>query len=67
MKNYDNIYAGERVCCTCAHYYQHYRKGKKGYFEVNCGHCVFPRLKGRRPDQSCEHWEEKPHTDEESK
>lgn len=56
MDVYQTLYAGKRVCCTCGHYCQHYRKGKRKYFPVGWGHCVEPRIKPRRPEQTCEHW-----------
>lgn len=44
----------EKTCGTCKHFAQHYRKWGKGYHEVNCGHCKYPRLKKRTkgPDLS---------------
>ena len=56
MTKYQEVYAGERVCCTCAHYHQHYGRGKKSYYILFCGHCTFPRAKSRAPDQTCIHW-----------
>ena len=49
----------EEVCANCAHYRQHYRKerhphGMEGFVPVNAGHCVEPRVKDRRPYDTCE-------------
>ena len=40
----------EKICKTCKHFRQHYIKRGKRYWEVNDGHCVFPRCKLRKPD-----------------
>ena len=56
MDAFSEIYEGQKVCCTCAHYAQHYRKSNRGYSPVDCGHCSFPRVKNRKPDQTCEYW-----------
>ena len=56
MTRYQELYAGKKVCCNCVHYFQHYGKRKRGYHVLNCGHCCYPRLKTRRPDQTCENW-----------
>lgn len=56
MTKYQKVYAGEKVCCTCGHYIQHYGRKKKRYYILFCGHCFFPRVKTRRPDHTCEHW-----------
>ncbi len=39
----------EAVCANCRHYVQHYTVERKLAFPTNCGHCVYPRLKDRRP------------------
>lgn len=47
------------VCGTCIHYYQHYVLGdRQKPFPLWYGHCGMPKLKDRRPDETCEHWEE---------
>lgn len=38
------------TCKTCKHLRQHYVRRSRGYAWTNCGHCVYPRLKLRRPD-----------------
>lgn len=41
----------EPTCRDCAHFRQHYiHFYKERYEAVPCGHCVFPRLKHRKPD-----------------
>lgn len=49
----------ERACCgSCIHYRQHYVLRENGQpFPVWYGHCRFPRLKRRTPDETCPHWE----------
>ena len=56
MDEFLGIFEGKKVCYTCAHYAPHYRKTERGYWAVHCGHCSFPRVKTRKPDQTCEHW-----------
>lgn len=47
----------ENTCQNCAHYYQHYAFNKRKIIKVNCGHCVIPRLRNRRPyTAACEHF-----------
>lgn len=47
------------VCGTCVHYHQHYVMLPSGRpLPLWYGHCTMPALKGRNPDQTCEHWEE---------
>ena len=53
---FKRLHAGQQVCCTCAHYQQHYHRGKGRYYEVYCGHCMKARTKTRKPDQTCELW-----------
>lgn len=52
----------QQQCNTCTHYIQHYAKiNHTGYQAVNCGHCIYPRLKSRKPDSpACEHFEALP-------
>lgn len=57
---YRELYAGQRVCCTCARFQQHYYRGKKRYHEVHCGHCMLFRAKPRKPDQTCQRWKPLP-------
>lgn len=64
MINYEELYAGERVCCTCAHFVQHYRRdvqnGEEGYRPIGCGHCLKRRPKRYPPETpACEGWEKK--------
>lgn len=54
----------EKTCKTCAHFIQHYRKDKWGYWLVYCGHCMEPRLKTRHADTpACQHYREASPTD----
>lgn len=46
------------MCATCAHYCQHYAECRPGVFHVvNCGHCMYPRLKMRKPHNLCDHYQ----------
>lgn len=56
MAPYQDPYAGRQICCNCLHYRPHYRPVGSILLATNCGHCVFPRVKIRKPGQSCEHW-----------
>lgn len=45
-------------CGNCAHYRQHYILSKACCEGVNCGHCVYPRLKHRKPnDKVCTNYQ----------
>lgn len=47
----------EKVCGQCGHFRQHYTLDDQSCMTVCCGHCVFPRLKNRRPDTpACGHF-----------
>lgn len=59
----------EKVCETCKNYLQHYVVDRKihsqsgeelfRFLPTNCGHCVKPRIKTRKPgDKACIYWEE---------
>ena len=59
-----NIYESEEVCANCRHYHQHYTEspgeyGLRGFMPVNAGHCVTPRVKDRRPGDTCENFEQR--------
>ncbi|MEG2575772.1 MAG: hypothetical protein RSA41_07050 [Christensenella sp.] len=63
MKEY-NIEETEKVCANCIYFKQHYGKLREneqgyynGYFTLNCGHCIFPRLKARKPSDTCKSFE----------
>ena len=48
------------VCGKCIHYVRHYRKACSGYSLVYCGHCIYPRVKHRLPDEKgCRHFEKR--------
>ena len=40
----------KNTCGQCGHFRQHYILDDQGCAVVCCGHCVFPRMKNRRPD-----------------
>ena len=46
------------ICRKCKHFRQHYVYYDRGYHWAYAGHCVYPRLKVRKPDEkACEHFE----------
>ena len=50
----------ELICKNCIHFRQHYVPGGSGFMEAGCGHCVYPRLKHRKPDTfGCANFERK--------
>lgn len=54
------ILEGEEVCSNCKHYYQHYVKTEdREFYACNCGHCIYPRTKTRKPNQHCDNFEMK--------
>ena len=47
----------EPVCQNCQHFYRHYIIDSQRCTPVNCGHCCFPGLKRRKPDdKGCVHF-----------
>ena len=40
----------EKYCEDCKYFRQHYITDGTRYDYVYCGHCVYPRLKTRKPD-----------------
>lgn len=45
----------EEVCANCKHFIQHYViVSDMGTMPCNAGHCIHPRIKVRRPGQTCE-------------
>ena len=42
----------KHICRECQHYRQHYLLDYDAAMPVNCGHCIFPRLKKRKPQAS---------------
>lgn len=51
----------KRVCCDCKHFIQHYiLYGYSNIMTCGCGHCIYPRLKHKKPNQkACEHFAER--------
>ena len=47
----------ETYCKDCTHFRQHYIRFGYRYDVVSCGHCVYPRLKHRKPNnETCAHF-----------
>lgn len=53
------ISKAEEVCANCKHFFPHYTAVHGHRSPVNCGHCAYPRIKHRKPAQSCEHFAHK--------
>lgn len=46
------------VCKDCTHFRQHFILDEQSCSAVSCGHCAYPRLKYRRPDEKvCPHFQ----------
>ena len=58
----------EAKCRDCKHFRQHYvHFCETRYDPINCGHCVYPRLKHRQPKTTaCIHFAKKPDTQAET-
>ena len=47
-------------CESCRHFVQHFAVYKGKCIKVYCGHCIYPRIKERKPDTlACKHYKEK--------
>ncbi len=47
----------EEVCANCKHFIQHYIKScYTGVSACNAGHCIYPRMKVRKPGDTCIHF-----------
>ncbi len=47
----------EKECQNCKYYLQHYTFDKRKIFRVQCGHCIFPRPRTKRPyTKACENY-----------
>lgn len=52
------ILKAEEVCGNCKHFHYHYCGCDGRYHPLNCGHCVYPRMKNRQPGLAgCKNWE----------
>ena len=50
----------EKTCIDCKYFFRHYLKNKKAYNEMDCGSCLFQKLKHKNvDDKACEYFEEK--------
>ena len=48
------------VCKNCIYYHQHYILSEERCDWVNCGHCAYPRLKHRKPnDKACTNYQQR--------
>ncbi|WP_346935356.1 hypothetical protein [Clostridium sp.] len=48
------------TCSSCEHFYQHYGKSNRAFYELNCGHCATPRIKHKSPtDKACSYFKGK--------
>ena len=49
-----------KICGNCAHFRLHYVRCQEDfYLPLRCGHCVHPRRKRRRSEETCPLWEPK--------
>lgn len=46
----------EAVCAGCKHYYQHYVLSHGAFWKCQAGHCTYPRLKSREPQDGCKYF-----------
>ena len=47
----------QNSCRTCVYFRQHYAFDQRKLFRVYCVHCVFQRVKTKRPDsKACENY-----------
>lgn len=51
------IYEDEDVCANCARFVQHYAQTRSGMLPINAGHCMEPRIKRRKPGDTCPNFE----------
>lgn len=52
------------LCINCEHFCQHYIRGGPPIFTIwwcplDCGHCIYPRLRDRKAYDTCKHFEQK--------
>ena len=49
-----------QTCKQCRYFRQHYVLNSQMCVAVDCGHCVYPRIKHRRAEkQACDHFAER--------
>ena len=47
----------ERICIDCKYFFRHYIENKKVYRAIDCGSCLFPKLKDKNvDDKACEYF-----------
>ena len=47
----------KKTCKTCAHFHQHYSLKDGRITRVFCGHCIYPKVKTKRPfSTACENY-----------
>lgn len=59
---YWNLTPETPFCINCKHFHRHYVLGSwhhGRYTPIDCGHCVFPRMKERKAYDTCEHFKNK--------
>ena len=45
------------TCQTCARFHQHYGISEGKIFRLHCGHCVYPKMRNKRPTATaCQHY-----------
>ena len=52
------IKENEEMCANCKYFIQHYRRIEAFDYETVCiGHCTYPRVKFRKPWETCKYFE----------
>lgn len=46
------------TCKTCSYFRHHYHIDEECYMQIDCGHCIYPRLKHRKPNtKACSYYQ----------
>ena len=49
----------QKFCQTCMHFRQHYSLDSRKFIQVHCGHCVYPKVKTKKPyAKICDHYQQ---------
>lgn len=53
---YIGIDERDECCANCRHFIQHYAIVLDDVSPINAGHCVYPKVKSRRPSDRCDNF-----------
>lgn len=57
IKKLESMDTAIKICKNCKYFHQHFIKLQNVFEWVNCGHCVEPRIKERKPNTyACKHF-----------